>query len=1065
MASQYDKVLAQANIREIVQHYGIKIVGNKFICPFHSDSNPSMVINDKKQIAKCFACGEGANAITFILKYETKVNHNVNFTINDAVQKAVEICNLNIDVSKLKQLSEKFQYTSNGHAYNEEEKELLKTVEFINKLSVYNMSVESSGKAVSYLEERGFDKELQQKMQFGYLPKGQLLSILDKRAETNAMRMEKAGLIRLDKNGNPQEIFSDRVMIPIFDEKGNVVAFSGRSINGEEPKYLHGVNTDIFRKRDILYNFNHARNYAYAEEMYIVEGFMDVAGGRKIGIDNVVATMGTSLSKEQLDLINKCKCEIVLMRDNDRAGKEAMLKEIPELLKAGKSISVVDLSKLETTVSLLKGNQGKDLWDFVNAGVSKKQIEDVKEPAFDYLMRNEYFHNMEINADTIHKVFVTARNDGIIKDTLDVTKYKEYITRNSQYQIEDLEDILYPKAIEDKKDPVVVFKTELMERYIIHGLEAFMESKNDKVLIGYYEEHKQQQREKMLNKFLANPEAYLSVDFKRFNAPLLMYDVLSDDKNYEKYEYLHRFQHEKVFKKAFIKNSKGEALLKLNDDQKEKVVSQFENSMSEQDMLALEEVEELYIVNDVSDLDGILDLKTEKHELTMLKERLKHQMMLNPNKMMYFKYGNIFREEDKYAIADKYKSENGEYKTFLLYNNLSKSISLTKENVRKEAEIPSSGEEQEIEKDENSKELINEDKGNKTFEETVPKDFLFSANHMLVKTENADSYFVRIPNTKGKYHMYISKQDAHWTANKEMLFCSLKRGETFPIYTAGGAKVEEWNFDQMKSKWEDKTKKQKSFSKPINQREVSLKPSEKIAEYKKGNGNTEKIKEPPIKETSLKKVPQVKIHYPTLESLKNNGYKVSRVRVLQESDKGFFIQTSQNDRSLFISSKIAKWNKEATYIEITNKKIWTNTITLYETVNGVSQRKAKLSYDDLKDYLSGTDENKKVYAVFDEDKVKVENGFLYIPMEVNGTLGLISVNQANIVRISDNHIGLFVSKSSKVPFLKNDGNPIRQLDVEHLQKGYDDALVKQKEQNELNGLFENDNKEVEMEVF
>lgn len=1064
MASVYDNVLAQANIREVVQSYGINIIGNKFICPFHSDSNPSMIINDKKQIVKCFACGEGANAITFVLKYETKINHNANFTINDAVSKVVEICNLDIDVSNLKALSDKYQYTSNGHTYNNDEKELLQTIELVNKLSTYNMNVESSKEAVKYLEERGFDKELREKMQFGYLPQGQLLSMINKRPETNMFRLEKAGLIRIDKSGNPHEIFTDRVMIPVFDEKGNIVTFSGRAIKEtQESKYLHGVNTDIFKKRDILFNFNNAKNYAYADEIYVVEGFMDVAGGRKIGIDNIVATMGTDLSKEQLDLINKCKCDIVLMRDNDRAGKEAMLKEIPELLKAGKSVSVVDLSRLKNVVSLPKDNQGKDLWDFVTANVTKKHIEDVKESAFEYLMKHEYFDNKEINAETIHSVFVTARNDKLIKNTLDVMSYKEFVVKNSKYKSEELEDILYPKVIEDKKDPVVTFKTELMQRYIIHGVEEYMKSNKDKVLLGYYEEHKKEERQKVLNAFLSKPETYLSADFKKINTPLLMYDVLNNDKEYEKYEYLHRFQHEKVFRRTFIKNANGEARISLSDEQKEKVINQFESSMSEQDMLALEEVEELYIVNDVTDLDGILDLNTEKHELTMLKERLKHQMMLNPQKMTFFKYGNIFREEDRYAISDKYKSENGQFKTFLLFNNISKSLTLTKDNVIKN---PENSKEQTLSKDEEQKELTNEDREIDKFKQSIPKDFVFSAFKTLIVSENDNSYFVRIPATSGKCYMYLSKKDSHFTANEDMLFSSLNAGETYPIYNSSGTKIEDWTFEQLKVKWEDKTKKQTVFNeKPSKKVKVvsSASPSEKIAQYK--DGSEKKSQEVVSKGEDAKeeyRPPKIKLHYPTLESMQGNGYKVSRARVLQDSPKGFFIQTNQNGKSLFISSKIASWNKQGTYIEITNKKVWGHPISLYENVNGASQNKQFLRYEDLKDYLSGTDENKKVFAIFDEDKVKIENGFLYIPMRINETQGLMSANATNFVRMSESKIGLFVPSNVKFSFVKEDGSFIRNIDVEHLQSGYEDAVRQQEEQNGINELFGKDNREMEV---
>ena len=102
MSNAYETVLQQANIRDVLSNYGIAVHGNKCLCPFHDDKNPSMYIDNKRNIVKCFSCGEGGNAISFIKKYENKINNNPTFSTADAVKKAAEICHINVDLTNLK---------------------------------------------------------------------------------------------------------------------------------------------------------------------------------------------------------------------------------------------------------------------------------------------------------------------------------------------------------------------------------------------------------------------------------------------------------------------------------------------------------------------------------------------------------------------------------------------------------------------------------------------------------------------------------------------------------------------------------------------------------------------------------------------------------------------------------------------------------------------------------------------------------------------------------------------------------------------------------------------------
>ena len=152
------------------------------------------------------------------------------------------------------------------------------------------------------------------------------------------------------------------------------------------------------------------------------------------------------------------------------------------------------------------------------------------------------------------------------------------------------------------------------------------------------------------------------------NTKLLLNEFLKDNKEYSDYETLNRFKYNSVFDKTYIKNSKGSAMIKLKDNQKQMVIDQYENSLSDESKLALEEVEELYIINSIDDLDGILNY--DNNTLNMIKDNLKNRMFLNKDKMEFFKYGNLFPSINKEFIDDKFKGSTGNFKTILFYNNL-----------------------------------------------------------------------------------------------------------------------------------------------------------------------------------------------------------------------------------------------------------------------------------------------------------------------------------------------------------------------------------------------------------
>lgn len=188
---------------------------------------------------------------------------------------------MNIDISNLRKINNDYKYKTTFKKYTEEEQSLLKTMELLNKIFNYNLKYVNKD-ALSYIKDRGLTDKMIDELSFGFIPKGQLLSMMDKREEVSSNALLKLGLIRMDEFGNYKEVFQNRITIPIKDEKGNIVSFSGRTITDEKPKYLHTSETGLFHKKELLYNFDNAKVLSYNNELILVEGYMDVAGAKNL---------------------------------------------------------------------------------------------------------------------------------------------------------------------------------------------------------------------------------------------------------------------------------------------------------------------------------------------------------------------------------------------------------------------------------------------------------------------------------------------------------------------------------------------------------------------------------------------------------------------------------------------------------------------------------------------------------------------------------------------------------------------------------------------------------------
>lgn len=993
----YQEVLKQASIIDVMNYYGLNLSHNKCLCPFHNDNNPSMVVNPKKNIATCFSCGTGGNTISFVQKYESQVNHN-DISTNEAIAKVVKICNLNIDVSRISKRTQDYQYVVSSRKYTNEEKELLELNNRLNKLFNYNLTA-LRGKSLDYLHNRGIDDSLIKELSMGFVPKGQLLKLSENNDKFPVSSLIKLGYLRMNEDASLYEAFQDRIMIPIYDEKGNIVSFCGRTIKDEKPKYLHTTETEIFHKKELLYNFSNSKTLAYNNELILVEGYMDVVGAKKLGFQNVAALMGIALSEEHLKLIKNNHSSITLALDNDDAGRNAMLEHIPKLLKLGFKVDVIDISKL---------GEYKDFGDLGNSNLKFMDIQKYKKSGFSYLLDNKYFKEVEFDVENISSAYKKLRKEKLIRNTYEDSLYKEYLADRTTFSKQELDEIIYPKKIEEKINVIDNFTSKAMTNFLFSQVKSHVDKMDDKVLSSYFENHQSRIQVGLVEIFNNNPDTYLDSKSQVLKSELLLSNFLKGNKEYYDYESLNRFIYGDVFSKTYIKNSNGSAKIKLDDNQKQLVIKQFEETLSDKDKLSLEEVEELYIVNSIDDIDGILSYNNST--LDILKDNIKDRMLINNGKMDFFKFGSLFLNVDKEFIDSRFKGKTGNYKTILFYNNLDNTLLLDKNNVISEKNVT----EEKVAKKEIVKEPSKE----------IEQDYIFSVNQVLLvpELETDTHYFVRIPNTEAKEYFYIPKDECEWTTNEEVFFTKLKYGESYSIYNRKGEFQYEKSFMELKHKWEDKTKGKEIES---DQQEIlndALDTKENKIIY---NNNYE-------------------------SRYKNPVCKVYKSKIYLETEKGFYIETDTPKVLLFAIKKICNWNDDKSYLIINPRKgkFINSGISKYILDGFKKEYKGKLSYDELDKYIKVFNplsfKNRELLTLeVPKDKCEFISNFIKVPLVVDNISGYIQVNFLKS-NINEKSVVFEFSPDDQIGFHNKNGEYISHYDSSKICASYKEMALNSK---------------------
>lgn len=328
-----DEVLLRSDIVEIVGKYVHLTKQGKYLkglCPFHSEKTPSFTVTPEKQIFHCYGCGKGGNVITFIMEMEGE-------SFPEAMQRLAADAGIAVN----------WTHAGSGSEPTPQQRlrqTLLEAHSYAAKLYRHVLRHTEAGKpAMDYLRSRGFTDKLIEEFGLGYAPaRWDTLVQAFSRKNLNLAEMERGGLLSSKQEGDGYvDRFRDRIIFPIEDTGGRVIAFAGRLMSDGQPKYLNTPETPLFHKSRTLYRLHQARPaIRKSRQAVLFEGYVDCIKAWSAGVLNGVATMGTALTSEHAAMLSRFAEEVIICYDGDQAGQAAALKSIPILEAAGIRVRV-----------------------------------------------------------------------------------------------------------------------------------------------------------------------------------------------------------------------------------------------------------------------------------------------------------------------------------------------------------------------------------------------------------------------------------------------------------------------------------------------------------------------------------------------------------------------------------------------------------------------------------------------------------------------------------------------------------------------------------------------------
>ena len=350
-------IIETARIEEVVGEYvslkkrGINMIG---LCPFHNEKTPSFTVSPAKGIYKCFGCGKGGNSVNFMMDLE-------HFSYPEALRFIAKKYNIEL---------EEEEQTPEQMAALDERETLFNICSFAQKHFTNTLINLDEGKAVglSYFKEREFSDESIALFQLGYT--SDKWDDFTQYALKNGYKIDqlvKAGF-SIDKEGRHFDRFRGRVMFPIHNLSGKVIAFGGRILitDKTKSKYINSPETDIYSKSKVLYGLYYSKNAIIANDnCFLVEGYTDVITLHQAGIQNVVASSGTSLTTDQIRLVSRYTKNITILYDGDAAGIKASFRGIDMILEQGMNVRIVLFPDGEDPDSYTRKNRSAEVIEYI----------------------------------------------------------------------------------------------------------------------------------------------------------------------------------------------------------------------------------------------------------------------------------------------------------------------------------------------------------------------------------------------------------------------------------------------------------------------------------------------------------------------------------------------------------------------------------------------------------------------------------------------------------------------------------------------------------------------------
>jgi DNA primase len=328
-----DRVKQQADIVRVIGEYiRLKKSGQNFtgLCPFHSEKTPSFAVHPVKQIYHCFGCGVGGDVFKFIMEVEK-------LSFPEAVRAVAEKCGIPVPRPRALSPEEKLA--------TQQRSQLVELHREAAAFFALELETTAEGRAArAYLEDRGLDGETIKRFGLGYAPSSGDALVRQLKQKYPDKLLELSGLAVRDQSGRLYDRFRRRIVFPIATESGKVVAFGGRALGDDLPKYLNSPETLIYSKSNVLYHLDRAKEAIRQGDLAVlVEGYLDTIAVERAGVTNVVASCGTSLTETQVKLLGRFTRRVLVNYDPDTAGQAATERSLAVLLEQGMDVRVLAL--------------------------------------------------------------------------------------------------------------------------------------------------------------------------------------------------------------------------------------------------------------------------------------------------------------------------------------------------------------------------------------------------------------------------------------------------------------------------------------------------------------------------------------------------------------------------------------------------------------------------------------------------------------------------------------------------------------------------------------------------